>query len=342
MKIDFQNVTCQSAFDISREKPLPLHLRNAAPSAPPVWLVELRDVMHLPGFVRPGKGLSLVDEHVVPAETQDPWHVNFFMNEWRNADADRRNYTGEFEVGYSEQKVCILANMYSSTFGHWTEELLKVAVLEDAHVDCCYVIAGLPPFARQFLGFLGIDDRRIISDNRPTIYSRAVYTTTVSHGNLSDRPHVLSLLRELVESRVVAGSSRYGPRLWLERGEMTRNGGHTLNKDEVYRCLADYGFDVVDMASLSVPDQMSTMHGARIIAGSHGSQFVHAQFMPPCSTVIECFSPIYINPSIFQICKVLKHSYHQVVARNTFFAPYPQTRDCEVDCEHLSLVLDSL
>ena len=122
---------------------------------------------------------------------------------------------------------------------------------------------------------------------------------------------------------------------------MLRNSGVVANREEVYRCIDKYGFDIVDLATLSFSDQLRTVGGATMIAGPHGAQFVHAQFMPVSSTVIECFSPMHVNPSILQICWVLGHSYHQIVSRSHVLTPYQYGRDCHVDCEHLALVLDS-
>jgi capsular polysaccharide biosynthesis protein len=109
----------------------------------------------------------------------------------------------------------------------------------------------------------------------------------------------------------------------------------------VYRLIEKHGFNVVDPASMTVVEQLAAMRHARVIAGPHGAQFVHAQFMPESSAVIECFSPIHVNPSILQICRVLNHSYRQIVARTHLTAPYPHGRDCVVDVEHLAVVLDS-
>ena len=94
-----------------------------------------------------------------------------------------------------------------------------------------------------------------------------------------------------MKARLGVGESRYGNSLWLERAHMVRNGGLTVNKDEVYRLLETHGFDIVDLGTMSVADQLRTVSHATVIAGPHGAQFVHAQFMPPSSHVIECFSP---------------------------------------------------
>jgi capsular polysaccharide biosynthesis protein len=311
-------------------------------AGPSIRLIELDNVLYLPSVLETGQSLCLVEQRAVPLETVlDCWTIDFFHKLRLDNPAYRRAYVDDFEVRTVSARACILGNVFSRNFGHWTEELLKVAILEHTAQDCCYVISGQPPFALESLLLLGIDERRIISVETPTIFARAVFTTAISHQNIAAYPTALFRLRELVESRLTNRTSRYGKRLWLERGAMLRSGGTITNRDEVYRTLAPYDFDVIDMATLSVAEQIVTVRGATTIAGPHGSQFVHAQFMPPASTVIECFSPIYVNPSILQICRVLGHSYHQVVARSQLIAPYQHGRDCVVECEHLSLVVDS-
>ena len=83
------------------------------------------------------------------------------------------------------------------------------------------------------------------------------------------------------------------------------------------------GFEAIDLSLLPVAQQLDVTRGAGLIAGAHGSQFVHAQFMPSHSTVIECFSPSHVNPSILQICRVLEHDYHQIVSRSHILQPTP-------------------
>jgi hypothetical protein len=78
------------------------------------------------------------------------------------------------------------------------------------------------------------------------------------------------------------------------------------------------------------------------MAGLHGSQFVHSQLMPPRSAVIECFSPLYLNPTYTEIYRVLRHRYSQLGATNTPVFPYPHGGDVEVDLQQLALALETL
>ena len=281
---------------------------------------------------------------VVPVESiLDCWSVEFLKSRLQSRPKDQNRYSDDFEFGTIEESVCILGNLFSRNFGHWTEELLKVALCEDAGIDCRYVVPdAFPPFTRASLALLGIAESRILAVGAPALFRDVLFTTAISHENIHRYGAVLDRLRELVRIALAGTQTRFGPRLWLERGASLRSGGVVANKDEVYDCISAYGFDVVDMASLSLADQFAASREASVIAGPHGSQFVHAQFMPVASTVVECFSPMYVNPSILQICRVLHHKYHQIVSRCNEVSPYVLGRDCQVDCEHLRLVLDAL
>jgi hypothetical protein len=345
MTVDFDAVQCRSVFDLVGASGVSVELRGpVSTAAGDIEMAEVADVLYLPHLLEPGQSLSLIGGTFVPLESVlDCWSVGFFQRTRQNTPAAQRPYAGIIAPDrFAGGAACVLGNLFSRNFGHWTEELLKVAVLESGRVDCVYVIPTLPSFALEFLRLLGIADDRVAVVDRPTLLPRAVFTTAVSHETVTAHPRALVELRERVRVALAGVPSRHGTRLWLEREAMVRNGGGTANRNDVYECVKDYGFEVMDMGALPVAEQLGAVHGARTIAGPHGSQFVHAQFMAPISTVIECFSPLHVNPSIIQICRVLKHSYHQIVGRNTVVSPYARGRDCEVDCEHLRLILETL
>ena len=343
MKADIDNLRCVSAFELAADAAviLPIGDSSASP-ADAVSLTSLEDVLYLPGVLEPGQSICVVNQAFVPEESiLDRWSLDFLKRQ-RQEGRHAGTYAGEIDATVVSDTVCILGNLFSRNFGHWTEELLKVAILEHARVDCRYVMPTLPRFARESLQVLGIDERRVLTVDTPTVFRRALFTTTIHRGNLADYPNALWALRGIVEARLGDTPSRFRGRLWLERGTSLRNGGTTLNRDQVYPLLNDHGFDIVDMAEMPVGDQIAAARAATVVAGPHGSQFVHSQFMPRSSTVVECFSPKHVNPSVLQVCRVLGHSYHQVVARSHLIEPYAFGRDCAIDCEHLRLVLDRL
>ena len=150
---------------------------------------------------------------------------------------------------------------------------------------------------------------------------------------------MLLSLRERLLSADHEGESELGPRLWLDRGQQTRLGRKLINEEEVCRLLARYSFERVDMGSLPLLQQIAISRNARVISGLHGSHFVHSQLMNRRSWVIECFSPMYLNPTYTEIYRVLQHSYAQITSMNTPLFPYPHGSDVLVDCQQLDLAL---
>jgi capsular polysaccharide biosynthesis protein len=275
----------------------------------------------------------------VPNESIGDWNLGYVRSSCITSET---LYQDDFEADYSSLHVCVLGNVYSKTFGHWTEEMLKVCVLENIGFDGCYVVCDMPRFCHEFLNLAGIDRARILDVRTPTIFKSAVFSTRIDHENIERHPNVLRLLREILFTRIDQAPSPHGERIWLERGATATNGGFLLNHDEVEAVLARYGVVSVDMGMLSVADQLRVARDMRLAGGVHGSQFVHVQFMPFRSVVIECFSPWHINPSVTEICRTLSHHYYQMVPRNTHYAPHPQSRDTVVNSSHLDLVLRNL
>ena len=306
-----------------------------------VGFVTLPDVLFLPHALDEGQGLSIVRQRTVPVEAiLDCWNLGFLQRRRHRLREPR--YAGDFEVARRTEPVCILGSVFSRNFGHWTEELLKVAALEHAGAGCTYVIPPFPSFARASLEFLGVEDERIAVVDSPTMFTQALFVEAVSHQNIAQHPWRLGLLREMLAHRLDDSAGETHTRLWLERNAMVANTGGLANPEEVHALVRRYDFEICDMATYSFADQIRAVARATVIAGVHGSQFVHTQFMPPRSIVIECFSPMYVNPSVLEICRALGHSYRQVVSRCNTVTPYALGRDCLVDCEHLSLVLESL
>lgn len=77
------------------------------------------------------------------------------------------------------------------------------------------------------------------------------------------------------------------------------------------------------------------------MTGLHGSAFVHAQLMPPQSSVVECFSPLYLNPTDTTIYRLQRQHYSLVVPPHSRLFPYPHGEDVEVDMPQFELALET-
>ena len=241
-----------------------------------------------------------------------------------------------------EGESCVLGNLYSRNFCHWiSEELVKVVLLERSGFDGRYVLSSLPGFAHEFLALLRIPHSRIVVADGPLRLRSAWFTTAITARRLHRFLGLFHAVREalLRDVQPRPGSPR---RIWMDRVAGVNNPGRELlNPDEVYPLLARYGFEVLDMAARPVAEQLALAHGAEALSGPHGAGFIHALFMQPRSAVVECFSPLFINPGIFEICRLLRHRY-QMVAYENCYDGYPHGNRLMVDVSQLELALQAL
>ena len=303
-----------------------------------VRAARVADVLYLPDL-----GLQLVDRRLVPLEAiQNAWRLGFELR--RNFAGKAEVYRRPFETTVVEQEVCILTNLYSRNFSIWiAEELIKVIVLERSGYRGRYVIAArLPEFAMQCMTMLGVPEERILRDVKgPTVFRSVVYVTAIQARTMARYPAPFFALREAL-LQAAGQAPRSSRRLWMERGVGVNNPGReVVNAEEVFALIGRYGFEIVDMAAQPLASQIALANAAEVISGPHGAAFVHAMFMPPSSTVIECFSPEFINTNWFGILQLMQHRYFMIVHKRAH-DPYPFGHQIMVDCAHLELTLRTL
>ena len=328
--VDPTGLRCESVLGTGHQA-MPV----AAFEGAPLHAARVADVLYLPNA-----GLQVAPGGVVPLEAvQDPWCLDFEVGRRFLGKLDA--VAAPFEVDELEGESCVLGNFYSRNFFHWiSEELVKVVLLERSGFEGRYVLSALPAFAHEFLALLGIAPGRIVVAERPLRLRSAWYATAITARRLHHHPGLFHALRDAVLRDIapVAGPRR----IWMDRRLGVNNPGRELlNPDEVYPVLDRYGFEVLDMAAFPVRDQLALARGAEALSGPHGAGFIHATFLPPRSGVVECFSPLFINPGIFEISRLLRHRYQMVTYENCY-GGYPHGNRLMVDVSQLELALQAL
>lgn len=248
--------------------------------------------------------------------------------------------------------VCVLSTPWSFVFGHWlTEELVKVFLIEQAGLDVRYVVHvdahsehhQLQQFMLDSLRALGVGSDRLIlgfPDADAVVFDSMVFPPTIHEGQALRFPDVYEAFREaqVAASTHVADA---GPRVWLRRnhGVLAGRLGQT-NEQEVEDLVRQYDFQCVDMGERGFLDQIAAARGATILAGIHGSAFVHVLFQPARSAVVECFPPDHVNPSVLTFCQLRQHRYHMIVPASAY--DHERGSPWSLDLKHLTLVLDDL
>jgi glycosyl transferase family 61 len=339
--IEIDGLICTSVIEQVRDSTSPLSRLELGRGTPPIEIYRVPDVLYFPNFLQEGQSLQIVNRRILPLEAVLYDYMADFVKARVSPD-HREDYSTGVDVREIAGDVCILGNVFSRNFTHWHEELFKVVMLEKAGLRCSYAFAGLPPFARGLLELVGIDNRRIIDIEKATVFRSVLYATPVNYYNLSDHPGVLDLLREALFAVDISAEPAVSSRLWFHREAQARLGRKLVNTDDVYECLKRYDVQPIDFGALSLRGQIAAARGAELMSGTHGSHFVHSQLMRSRSGVIECFSPLYLNPTYTDIYRVMRHRYSQITGTNTPVFPYPHGMDVEVDCAQLKLALEEM
>ncbi|MFW6028235.1 MAG: glycosyltransferase family 61 protein [bacterium] len=336
MRVDLEQLICTTLIGTPGQDQVATPVRIGRDT---VHVQRADKVLYIPAL-----RLQVVDERIVPLEaTTYSWYLD--LEKRLNSTTDRAApYREEFPVQEIDEDVCILSNFYSRVFAHSIDELMKVIILERHGFSGKYVFSRAPAHALELLRLGGIAEDRIVTKiASPTVFRSAFYTTAMSREDILEYPDVFLAVRNTLLAAANKESS-YGTRLWMTRGVGARTARRNLlvNEAEVYECLRRHRFEIVDPGSMSVADQIGTMRNAEVISGPHGSTFIHSMFMNEGANVVECFSPNYINPSVIEVCRLLKHQYYMLVDLNTHNWPYPHGENVRVNCSHLSLVLEGV
>jgi capsular polysaccharide biosynthesis protein len=98
------------------------------------------------------------------------------------------------------------------------------------------------------------------------------------------------------------------PRRFYIPREKTRS---ILNESELNPILRKNSIEIIRPESLSFIEQVALFSRAELIIAPHGAALANLIFAPPKSSVIEIFSPNYVNICYWVICNLgdIRYSY---------------------------------
>jgi Glycosyltransferase 61 len=161
---------------------------------------------------------------------------------------------------------------------------------------------GFTQTQRESLQILGIRPDRIIEFNGNHWQVEQLYY--IQHGMYANpTPLHVQWLRE----RFAPGSITRSRRLYISREDATKR--RIVNEADLVRELVPHGFEVVTLRGMSFADQARLFNEAEIIVGPHGAGFTNAVFAQPGTSVIELFSPSWINGCFWALANACGHRY---------------------------------
>ncbi|MCJ2055817.1 glycosyltransferase family 61 protein [Methylobacterium sp. J-048] len=231
---------------------------------------------------------------------------------------------------------CFVAQPWSNVFWHWIcEGLVKISAFEAAGFTGGYIVPGGVGFVRRSLELLNIDPCRLHYCSVPYAHIEKLIVPHRFRAQIDLRNHLDAV--DWLRTHLVSGQSADEPlKIYVAR----RDNRSIVNEDDLLTLLTEHGFRHVSMENLDFADQIALVSRTGIFAGPHGSAFAHTMFMPRRSSIVEIFSPTYVNPCMLTTSMHLNQDYAMVVGYTDAAIGQPRDSPILANIELVKLSLE--
>ena len=208
----------------------------------------------------------------------------------------------------------ILTGPSTRGYFHWlTDSLPRLLLLEKAgysldKIDHFIIPKGELSAMGETLDLLGIDAKRRYEATARSIItaSQMVLPSMPGHSG-NPAPEVREFLRRHFLEPAKRVSKSFPKRFYISRKRTRR----IKNEDKLLPVLEKYDIQTVSPEHLSFLEQVALFAGAELIVAPHGAALTNLVFSSPKTSVIELFSPNYVNICYWSISNLgnLRYSY---------------------------------
>jgi hypothetical protein len=243
------------------------------------------------------------------------------------------------DVNRVEADALFLGTPERHHFGHWLSEFLPRLRAWDREDSALVIPAELPKKHRDLLARFGVRDDDLIECEFGRRYS--FRSLRIVHCGRADAPNPDEV--GFLSAALGPGAGPTGGKiLFLTREAGTRA---PANMGEVRSVLADFGAVEVNLARLSIAEQVDLLKDARAIIGVHGTDLFSLYHLRPTATVIELHWDAGQTTVFGPACRILGLNHHLIVcarADDRGAATYKKDGDIIVDCAKLRASLAAL
>lgn len=215
-------------------------------------------------------------------------------------------------------RVASLTTRWQMNYYHWLFEVLpRLYLLERAKVepDRLYVATSLS-FQKETLRWLGVEGSRVIDPNEfRFIRARELVVPSVPGIPGFVPKWACDFLRDRFLSGQHLGRAplrRDKPRM-IYIGRRDANRRRMGNEEEVRNVLEPLGVSTVFPEHLPFSEQVRLFSQADVVVAPHGAGLSNAVFCRPGTSVVEVFSPEYVNPCFWSISQAVGLDYHYLI-----------------------------
>lgn len=232
---------------------------------------------------------------------------------------------------YFETSVAVVATAGHQNYFHWMFDalpridLIQKSTLQPELFVCNYQSS----FQFESLQRLGITAQQIIDSNYDLhVQAQQLIVPSLPGrtGNMTKQSCDFLRKTFLTEQ---SGTNERPLRLYISRTEAPSR--RILNEDSVLAQLAYHNFQVIKPEHLSIAEQALLFSSAEIVIAPHGAGLTNLVFCSPGTTVIEFFSPRYVNVCYWALSNLLDLQYYYLLGIGEIPPEYYDPHDVGCD-----------
>ncbi len=194
---------------------------------------------------------------------------------------------------------------------HWMLDVLpRIELLSRAGIDVrgsrVLVNAGSSAFHRETLAHFGISN--VVDATRHHFVEADTLVVPSLPGVMGDITEASwRFIRHSFLSDATPAQAYTGKRLFISRRDSVNR--RLLNEDELFALASRRGFERVELHGMSLRQQAALFHSATAIIAPHGAGLTNLAFCSPGTTVMELFSPKYVNGCYWALSNLASLDY---------------------------------
>lgn len=228
----------------------------------------------------------------------------------------------------------LLSNPWSFNYHHWIVNCLSKLWWRTLFPELQYVPvivpAELKPFQRQSLTGLGIPSDQLLPFDGTTWLLERLYFPA----NGDFWPTQLRWIRQRLFDHYGLEDSVGARQLYISRSDATSR--RVLNEAEVVEFLTARGFEILELSSLPLDEQIRVFSQARIVIGPHGSGLTNLMFGSNNLCTVELHPNDEINHVFWVMANAMQQTY-AFLSGKTMNAE----RDFVIDLADLEAILET-
>ena len=256
-------------------------------------------------------GRVLGEKAVISPDNKLLWDVSV---EWGKWPAEHSIFQDKSlpPLKKTDKTVAVLNHPAAYNYYHWLLEVLaRIHLLQESglKIDKYIINHRTLPFQLETLTACGIaPDKTIQPDN--CFHLQAEELVVPSYVNLPNLWSVNYVRNIFLTHRTMIHVDGY-ERIYIKRRAYRK----VINEGEILGILDQYNFKSVALEAMPLKKQLEVFYNAKMIIAPHGAGLANLVFCKPGTTIIELFSPSFMEPHYWLISRLLHLNYRLIVGK---------------------------